>query len=284
MTVDGNTLYFAYDASGTPMSVTYNGTNYYYATNLQGDVTAILNASGTAVVQYTYDAWGKILTTTGSMASTLGVHNPLRYRGYVYDTETTLYYLQSRYYAPELGRFINADAYISTGRGILGNNMFAYCRSNLVCRVDKLGLVEMDCFDQIDDEIDVTPGEDDLGYTSGNPLAAYMEKVTSFFQSPQRGVAGKGWDGDTGWRLNIHAIATGGTHTTLKGGVPTQSQAMQLIAEAGGNYMRVEGAHDAPNPHNYPHINYFVNDIKGTVRILLTEQEGAISNDGNRWK
>ena len=104
MTVGSNTLYFAYDASGTPMSVTYNGTNYYYATNVQGDVTAILNTSGTAVVQYTYDAWGKILTTTGSMASTLGTHNPLRYRGYVYDTETTLYYLQSRYYNPELGR------------------------------------------------------------------------------------------------------------------------------------------------------------------------------------
>ena len=139
MTVGSNTLYFAYDASGTPMSVTYNGTNYYYATNIQGDVTAILNASGTAVVQYTYDAWGKILTTTGSMASTLGVHNPLRYRGYVYDTETTLYYLQSRYYNPELGRFINADALVSTGQGLLGNNMFAYCLNNPVVLADSSG-------------------------------------------------------------------------------------------------------------------------------------------------
>ena len=87
MTVGRNTLRFAYDASGTPMSVTYNGTNYYYVTNIQGDITAILNTSGTAVVQYTYDAWGNILTTTGSMASTLGETNPLRYRGYVYDRE-----------------------------------------------------------------------------------------------------------------------------------------------------------------------------------------------------
>ena len=139
MTVGSNTLYFAYDASGTPMSVTYNGTNYYYATNIQGDVTAILNTSGTAVVQYTYDAWGKILATTGSMASTLGAHNPLCYRGYVYDTETTLYYLQSRYYDPEMGRFINGDAYATTGQGVLGNNMFAYCRNNPVCYDDPTG-------------------------------------------------------------------------------------------------------------------------------------------------
>ena len=133
------TLYFTYDASGTPMSVTYNGTNYYYATNIQGDVTAILDTSGTAVVEYTYDAWGKILTTTGSMASTLGKHNPLRYRGYVYDTETGLYYLQSRYYDPKVGRFLNADAFTSTGQGLLGNNMFTYCQNNPVNLVDPSG-------------------------------------------------------------------------------------------------------------------------------------------------
>ena len=141
-TVDGeeagtDTLYFAY-ASG-PMSVTYNGTVYYYVTNLQGDVVAILNTSGTAVVQYTYDAWGNVLSITGSMADTLGQMNPLRYRGYVYDTETGLYYLQSRYYDPKVGRFINADAFASTGQGVLGNNMFAYCGNNPVSREDGSG-------------------------------------------------------------------------------------------------------------------------------------------------
>ena len=151
MTVGGNTLYFAYDASGTPLSVTYNGTAYYYATNLQGDVTAILNTSGTAVVTYTYDAWGNILTTGGSMASTLGTHNPLRYRGYVYDTETGLYYLQSRYYDPEMGRFFNADALIATGQGLLGNNMFAYCLNNPVIRRDTSG-TEGVCVENFDDD------------------------------------------------------------------------------------------------------------------------------------
>jgi len=139
MTVGSNTLYFTYDANGTPLTVTYNSTTYYYATNLQGDITAILNSAGTAVVSYTYDAWGNILSVTGTEKDTLGLHDPLRYRGYVYDVETNLYYLQSRYYNPEWGRFISADAYISTGQGILGHNMFAYCGNNPVGRVDPSG-------------------------------------------------------------------------------------------------------------------------------------------------
>ena len=125
-------LSFSYDASGLPMSVVYNGTAYYYTVNLQGDVIAIVDATGTAVVSYTYDAWGNILSVTGSMADTLGESNPLRYRGYVYDQETGLYYLQSRYYDPEVGRFLNADALVSTGQGLLGNNMFAYCLNKAI--------------------------------------------------------------------------------------------------------------------------------------------------------
>ena len=78
MKIGSTVLNFAYDASGTPMAVTYGGATYYYATNIQGDVVAILNASGTAVVTYTYDAWGAPLSMSGTMASTLGIHNPLR--------------------------------------------------------------------------------------------------------------------------------------------------------------------------------------------------------------
>ena len=119
MTIGGYTLHFYYDANGYPMSVVYNGTTYYYATNLQGDVVAILNSSGTQVVGYRYDAWGKLLSTTGSMSGSLGYYNPLRYRGYVYDQETQLYYLQSRYYNPTMGRFINADGQLNNQNGPL---------------------------------------------------------------------------------------------------------------------------------------------------------------------
>ena len=131
-------LYFTYDGS-SPMTVTYGDDIFYYVTNLQGDVIAILNTDGVAVVTYTYDAWGNILDIDGSMKDDLGVANPFTYRGYVYDTESGLYYLQSRYYDPEVGRFINADALVSTGQEFLGNNMFAYCLNNPIALVDISG-------------------------------------------------------------------------------------------------------------------------------------------------
>ena len=111
----------------------------------------------------TYDAWGKLLTTTGSLASTLGAYNPLRYRGYVYDRELGLYYLQSRYYDPELCRFLNADAYVSTGQGELGNNMFAYCRNNPVRFIDSDGYRPFEASAII---IPVYVGQNQSSYTS----------------------------------------------------------------------------------------------------------------------
>ena len=83
--------------------------------------------------------WGKLLSTTGSLAETFGAEQPFRYRGYVYDEETGWYYLQSRYYNPELGRFISADVYLSTGQGVIGHNSYAYCGNNPIVRQDPSG-------------------------------------------------------------------------------------------------------------------------------------------------
>ena len=129
-------IWFDYDAAGTRHAMEYNGNNYYYYYNLQGDVIGLYDSDLNSVVQYSYDSWGKLLSVTGSLAETVGKANPFRYRGYYYDSETELYYLNSRYYDPEVGRFINADGYVSTGQGVLGNNMFAYCGNNPVVRVD----------------------------------------------------------------------------------------------------------------------------------------------------
>ncbi len=107
----------------------------------QGDIIRILDDTGAVVVEYTYDTWGKIFSITGSQASTVGALNPYRYRSYRYDTETGLYYLNSRYYDPEVGRFINADGYaFPREQGILGNNMFSYCGNNPVNRADPNGM------------------------------------------------------------------------------------------------------------------------------------------------
>ena len=110
---------------------------YYYVTNLQGDVTNVLDASGNTVASYTYNAWGKVLTATGAMA---GI-NPIRYRGYYFDTDTGLYYLKSRYYDPQIARFVNADGLTSTGQGVIGCNMFTYCGNCPTMFVDSDGTI-----------------------------------------------------------------------------------------------------------------------------------------------
>ena len=97
-------------------------------------------------MQYTYSAWGRYLTCTGELATSLGYYNPLRYRGYVYDQELGLYYLQSRYYNPGLCRFNAPDAFASTGQGLLGNNMFAYCNNNPIVSSDPSGQVPIGNF------------------------------------------------------------------------------------------------------------------------------------------
>jgi len=132
---------YLYDENGAVYGIICNDTYYYYVFNAQGDVIGIIDQSGTQVVQYDYSAWGEVLAITGTMADTLGQQNPIRYRGYYYDNETGFYYLQSRYYDPVMQRFLNADGLISTGQGILGYNMFAYCGNNPVMMADHTGTI-----------------------------------------------------------------------------------------------------------------------------------------------
>lgn len=137
----GASLYrFSYDSSGQLYSINFKGEMYYYFFNVQGNVIGLYDSDLNVVVRYTYDSWGKLLSTTGSLASTLGQRNPFRYRGYYYDTESGLYYLNSRYYDPETGRFINADSMLKTpNAGVLSANMFAYCENNPIMSSDSTG-------------------------------------------------------------------------------------------------------------------------------------------------
>ncbi len=139
------TIDFVYDESNQPLAMKYNGKVYYYVLNAQGDVVRIVDGSRNVVASYSYDPWGKLLSSSGTLANV----NPLRYRGYYYDSETGFYYLQSRYYDPAIGRFINADSYASTDMvGLLSTNMFSYCENNPVMRVDPTGKFWdiLDCF------------------------------------------------------------------------------------------------------------------------------------------
>ena len=132
MTQGEHELHFYYDAQDKPSIVIYDGTAYGYLYNLQGDVVAIVDGTGAKVVEYGYDAWGKPTSKTESLASTLGTVQPFRYRGYVFDEESGDYYLRSRYYRPDRGRFLNADCYINA-------NVYGYCECSPISYNDNDG-------------------------------------------------------------------------------------------------------------------------------------------------
>ena len=143
-----NLLIYLYDESGSPIGMQYRLTSYasntfdtfYFEKNLQGDVVAVYNENGVKVLSYTYDAWGNHTVTWHSYANhnIYASYNPFRYRGYYYDTETGLYYLQSRYYNPQWGRFLNADEidYLGADGSLLSYNLYAFCMNNPVNRYE----------------------------------------------------------------------------------------------------------------------------------------------------
>ena len=147
-------LWFFYDADGNPSGVRYkNGsttTDYYFVCNWRGDVIRIYDGAGAVVANYNYDAWGNVISVTDAngAAITDSTHianvNPLRYRGYYYDSETGLYYLQSRYYDPAVKRFINEDEQLSLDKGVQGQNLFCYADNNPVVRCDPDGKDALD--------------------------------------------------------------------------------------------------------------------------------------------
>ena len=125
---------------------------YFFEKNLQGDIIAVYNESGAKIGTYTYDAWGNHTATAISTATALErlvvtKYNPFRYRGYYYDTETGFYYLQSRYYNPTWGRFINADGVAYLGAGSFASyNLFTYCGNNPVMGYDPMGTWDWNIF------------------------------------------------------------------------------------------------------------------------------------------
>ena len=135
-----NGLEFLYDHTGI-FAIKYNNSTYFYRKNAQQDVIALLDNTGKVVVKYRYDAWGKCQTTvTDDNASMIAELNPFRYRSYYYDTETGFYFLQTRYYDPEIGRFMTIDdiSYLDP-ESVNGLNLYAYCLNNPVMCMDASG-------------------------------------------------------------------------------------------------------------------------------------------------
>ena len=140
-----NTIYYYYDKDGIT-GFRLNDTDYYYHKNIFGDVLAIYDMSGLLAATYEYDAWGnhKIYNQNGAEINKSTIHigniNPIRYRGYYWDSDFNLYYLQSRYYSPELGRFISPDSVEYLAPDTIGGlNLYAYCMNNPISYCDPSG-------------------------------------------------------------------------------------------------------------------------------------------------
>ena len=132
-----------YDAEGKPFLLRLNGkTDYFYLYNGLGDVTGLVDSSNQVVVRYQYNSWGKVTSTQDTSGVSLATLNPFRYRKYVYDPETGLYCLGSRYYDPEVGRFVNADDFETLTYqmdSVQGKNLYQYCFNNPVNMEDEEG-------------------------------------------------------------------------------------------------------------------------------------------------
>ena len=141
-----NRIQFVYDEKNQPVSMRLNSKTYYYLYNVQGDVIGLLDSTGSQVVSYRYNSWGKPLATTDTTTEKAGTWNPFRYRGYCWDEETELYYVGSRYYDPEVCRFISPDTtdVLGAEQGNLNQyNLYAYCLNNPVNRLDEEGRLSL---------------------------------------------------------------------------------------------------------------------------------------------
>ena len=190
--------------------INYNGTPCYFQKNLQGDIIAIVDASGAVVGKYFYDAWGKCTNITTLNAdgtvSTSTTHiariNPFRYRGYYYDTETGFYYLQSRYYDPSTGRFINGDDVLSCELDTLNaeNNLFAYTCNNPVNNSDLNGSFPVKKFVEIL-----------LGGLIGGASQYISDVLANLLDCAldKKSVTKQVWKRRSGWGSYISSVASG---------------------------------------------------------------------------
>ena len=148
-TVTGTTVQFVYDTHGKPFMLRVNvKTDYFYLYNGLGDVVGLFDSSNQVVVRYQYNSWGKVTSTQDTSGVSLATLNPFRYRKYVYDPETGLYCLGSRYYDPEVGRFVNADdtdVIFAKPQELGSKNLYAYCDNNPVAREDYAGEFPIPC-------------------------------------------------------------------------------------------------------------------------------------------
>ena len=192
-----NTLTPLYDNKDEVCGIVFNGASYYFLKNLQGDVISILDSGRNRVAEYLYDAWGVCTVVNDETEEGIAEVNPFRYRSYYYDSETGMYYLQSRYYDPVVGRFINADdvSILGTSETVLGYNLFAYCGN------DSINLMDLDGHTPIQAVFAV------IGAVAGWYFGDYVAKKLGYKR------------GKKYWAIRIGVVVGGGVLGWFVGGV-----------------------------------------------------------------
>ena len=281
-------IYYTYDATGHLTSMNLNGAEYFYVRNAQGDVIGLIDSDGVRVVSYAYDSWGKLISIKdkdGKEVTTdtnhVGYKNPYRYRGYRYDTETGLYYLQSRYYNPEWGRFLNADGLVGEIGKLLTANMFAYTLNNPVNMKDPSGhfpiaaiipviaivAVAVVTFIVIQNTVNLVADVVKQNYNMWK-LMSQSNKISSEESSPSRGkeITEAGKPGTKSWNDAKKKIKEGkGKGVNVK--VRNKEEAEKLINDAKPELERRPTyeadppkagyeLHPVDNDYNMPHIKW----------------------------
>ncbi|WP_195464691.1 RHS repeat-associated core domain-containing protein, partial [Faecalispora jeddahensis] len=210
---------------------------YYYLKNAQGDVTGIVDSNLNVVVEYSYDAWGKLIETTGSEADFIGKLNPFLYRGYYYDAETELYYLGNRYYDPVTGRFLNADSNISIGEDLTAANLYLYCGNNPVTRVDSDGLI----WEKL-----ASLGQAIWNIRENNLRAAEKIQIESAIKYANMYAAKFGKNNDFSWEMYFYAFLYGDSLAAnyaygISGGIKVQGWIQRSTMNQVGNRFGQKG-------------------------------------------
>ena len=233
---NGTDIYYYYDSNGVISAIRYSLSDgstktMFVSTNALGDVIGLYGASGNQLVKYEYDAWGKVISETDAngnaltgTGATFNEINPFRYRGYYYDSETGLYYLQSRYYDPEVGRFVNSDAcnlIVVAPTLMTDKNYYTYCDNNPICRKDPTGTFWTGIV------VGAVVGGITSGITGGSVLGGIVGGAVSGF----------------GTEIALWACATAGFSAAVAFGIVCVSSS---AGSAAGSYIsqRIDGVED----------------------------------------
>lgn len=300
-TVSQENMHFFFASTSRPTMTSYNGNIFIYVYNLHGDVIGLRDTSSNWVVRYSYDVWGNLLNITGLLANTLGKRNPYRYRAYIYDEESQLYYLANRYYNPAWGRFLTPDISAETAPSVLlqERSVYSYCYNDPVSFADangKMGFLAALGAMAVGGLVNAALGVvDSLVTGQAQDICYYVMTAGSFFES-------KIDHENVPSSLPLSGSSSGSSHDILYPTTELQkfyyieasyylNKSVNILCLMKNNVANIFEDPTTPGASKERKISYFrfqnvimlMTDMYGKMRLLLEQQEElkciSLSND-----